>query len=100
MDDSEERSYRVRKRVDPGIPPGERLIGYLVPIVICALLGGAGAAFWHGSGGGGRTRFRAARAAAVTESSARTYGAIGAILGAIAGAVIARKSEMRGGRGL
>jgi hypothetical protein len=100
MDDLDRDVFRVRKRDNSPAQGGERLVGYLVPMVICAVLCGAAVGIWRGQGGGLGRRHHAERALNVTSGDVKGWALAGALFGAIIGAAVARKSELTGGRSL
>jgi hypothetical protein len=99
MDDLDPDVFRVRKRDNSPGKGMDRLVGYLVPMVICAVVAGAAAGFWWATGGPTR-HGEIDRSAAVTGAGVKPVAFLGALVGAIVGAAIARKSELTGGRSL
>ncbi len=76
--------------------PTERAIGYVVPIVLCGLLGAGVTGWMYASGGPRRSRFddrRTERALAATKDGLKLWAAAGFLVGGVVGAGIAYRSE-------
>jgi len=89
------------RNTDP--PSGlARAAGYLVPMLLCGLLGAGGLGYYYVSGGGlrrerdrttGRRVTAVDRASEATPAGAKRWAAVGLVIGLVCGALIGRASE-------